>query len=152
MSLTPDHFSDDSTKGEAELFGLTAFFLGISYAGITVWAATKLRRISTFIASWTTQRYLRLLLCSHQTVVHINTFRNEKYKLGYHQHTQARDTHAFGSPHTTRKYPMLTSPSLYFSFFYLFIVIHLCVRTLTWATFSWGYFSEKGAWYKLLNH
>lgn len=31
--------------------------------------------------------------------------------------------------------------------FYFFIVVHLCVRTLTWATFSFAYLSDMSTWY-----
>jgi len=76
------------SEGDATSLGLASFFLGVSYAGITLWSFGKLRKIAEFVTGWTTQR------C-----------------------------------------------------FYLFIVIHLCVRTLTWATYCYTYFSHQSAWY-----
>mmetsp|Transcript_21416 Transcript_21416/g.31835 ORF Transcript_21416/g.31835 Transcript_21416/m.31835 type:complete len:582 (-) Transcript_21416:96-1841(-) len=73
---------------DAETFGLASFFLGVAYAGISVWSFRQLRKIREFVTGWSTER----------------------------------------------------------SFFY-FIVVHLCIRTLTWATLCWTYFTGRKAMY-----
>ncbi|GAB5367139.1 hypothetical protein AAMO2058_001203900 [Amorphochlora amoebiformis] len=79
---------DVQTETSAHTLGLASFFLGVAYAGISIWSFGKLRKISEFVHGWSTQR------C-----------------------------------------------------FYVFLVIHLVVRMITWASICWTYFTGKTAWY-----